>query len=319
MRGSRMLFRFGILTLIVSQIFCVRLPAQSNNCSSEDSARRNQIDVKDAAKTKIVIDAVELHGDNPLSEAQRSKLTEQIQQLPLSKVPEDSDRDWIEYAAESIREQLQEDGYFKAFIEPKPFLIRVAKDELHYVLSLDVESGPQYSLGNVRFKNNQDGPLVFGEAVLLHQLQLKSGDLFAVPKVRKALEGITKLYNSKGYVDMVPAPETDINEVDSSIDLTIRIDEGSPYRIGSIEILTADRSPFNLSELPQTRGDVFNHGLWSKFFEDGTLKSMTRNIASHTLEVTLDFRPCHGVTVPETSQSSLATRYGVILRTIREH
>ena len=143
--------------------------------------------------------------------------------------------------------------------------------------------------------------------------------MFDVLKVRGALEAITKLYNTKGYIDMVPAPETDITEVDSRVDLTFRIDEGSPYRIGAIEVLSSDRSSFNLSQLPQSRGDVFNHGLWSKFFEDGTLKSMRRNAPSHTLEITLDFRPCHGVTVPETSQSSLATTEGMILRTNREH
>jgi len=53
-----------------------------------------------------------------------------------------------------------------------------------------------------------------------------------------------RLYNTKGYIDMVPSPETDIDETDSRIDLTIKIDEGSPYQIGSIEILTPHHSPF---------------------------------------------------------------------------
>jgi hypothetical protein len=126
------------------------------------------------------------------------------------------------------------------------------------------------------------------------------------------------LYNTKGYIDMVPAPETDIDETDSRIDLTIKIEEESAYRIGSIEVLSSDRSSLNPSQLPQSRGDVFNHGLWSKFFEDGTLKLITRNTPNHTLELTLDFQPCHAASVPQTSQSSLANR-GAVLRTVREH
>jgi surface antigen-like variable number repeat protein len=311
MKGRRMFSRFGTLVLIASQVCLVRSSAQSSTCPDGLPSQQKP-------EIRVIIDAVEFHGENSLSEAERAALTEEIKKTNFvaSSATED---DWANEVAEvAIRGAFQDKGYFKVFAQSTPHLVRAEEHELHYVLRLDIESGSQYRLGNVRFKNNQDGPLVFSETVLRQQLQLKSGDLFAVPKVRKALEGITKLYNSQGYVDMVPAPETDINEVDSSIDLTIKIDEASPYRIGSIEILSPDRSSFNLSPLPQSRGDVFNHGLWSKLFEDGTLKSMART-ASHTLEITLDFRPCHGVTVPETSQSSPATREGVILRTIREH
>ena len=176
------------------------------------------------------------------------------------------------------------------------------------MLRVDVESGTQYRLGNVRFKNNQDGPLVFGEELLRQQLKLSRGDLFDVSKVRGALENLTRLYSAKGYIDMVPAPETDINEGDSRIDLTIMIDEGSPYRIGSIEVFSSERSSFSLSQLPQSKGEVFNHGLWSKFIEDGTLKSITRNTSSHTLEITLDSRPCHRATIPGSVFNSGRTR-----------
>lgn len=307
-----MFTRFGTLALIASQVFLVQSSAQSNACPDASPSQQKP-------EIRVIVDAVEFHGESPLSEAERTALAEDIKKTEF--VTSDATHDdWAESATEvAIRGHLQDKGYFKVFAQSTPHLVRAEEHELHYVLRVDIESGHQYRLGNVRFKNNQDGPLVFGEAVLRQQLQLKSGDLFDVTKVRQALEGFTKLYNTRGYIDMVPEPETDINDGDLRIDLTIKIDEGSPYRIGSIEVLSSDHSSFNLSQLPQSRGDVFNHGLWSKFFEDGTLKSMTRNTPSHTLEITLDFRPCHAVTVPETSQSSQATREGVILRTIREH
>jgi hypothetical protein len=294
MEARRILFRFGIAVLIASQILLVRSSAQSNACPDGSPSQRKP-------EMRVIVDAVEFHGENPLSEAERTALAEEIKKTDFvtSSVTHD---DWANEVADvPVRGALQDKGYFKVLPRGTPYLVRAEENELHYVLRLDIESGPQYRLGNVRFKNNQDGPLVFGEAVLRQQLQLKSGDLFSVTKVRQALEGITRLYNTKGYIDMVPAPETDISEGDSRIDLTISIDEASPYRIGSIEILTPAPFSFSLSQLPQLRGEVFNHGLWSKFFEDGTLKSMTRNIASHTLGLTLDFRPCHGATIPETS------------------
>jgi outer membrane protein assembly factor BamA len=312
MDGRRIFPRFGTLVLIASQVFLVQSSAQSSACPDGSPSQQKP-------EIKIIVDAVEFHGENALSEGERTALTEEIKKsnFVTSTVTND---DWANEVAEvPIRGTLQDKGYFKVLPQSTPYLVRAEENELHYVLRLDIESGPQYRLGNVRFMNNQDGPLVFGEEVLRQQLNLNRGDPFDVSKVRGALENLTRLYSAKGYIDMVPAPETDINEADSRIDLTIKIDEGSPYRIGAIEILTPDHSSFNLSHLPQSRGDVFNHALWSKFFEDGTLKSMTRNTPSHTLEITLDFRPCPGVTVHETSQSSLATREGVILRTIREH
>jgi outer membrane translocation and assembly module TamA len=310
MDGRRMFPRFGTLVLIASQVFLVQSSAQSSTCPDGLPSQQKP-------EIRVIVDAVEFHGENSVSEAERAVLAEDIKKTDFVTSSATHDEWAYEVAEVAIRGAFQDQGYFKVFAQGTPHLVRAEEYELHYVLRLDIESGPQYRLGNVRFKNNQDGPLVFGEAVLRQQLQLKSGDLFSVTRIREALEGLTKLYNARGYIDMVPEPETDINEGDSRIDLTIKIDEGSPYRIGSIEVLSSERSSFNLSQLPQSRGDVFSQGLWSKFFEDGTLKSMTRNTRSHTLEITLDFRPCRAV--PETSQSSLATRAGMILRTIREH
>ncbi len=304
--------RFGTLVLIASQVFLARSPAQSSTCPDDMSSQQKP-------EIRVIVDAVEFHGENSLSQAERTVLAEDIKKTDFvtSSVTHD---DWANEVAEvPIRGALQDKGYFKVLAQSTPYLVRAEEHELHYVLRVDIESGPQYRLGNVRIKNSREGPLVFDEAVLRQQLQLKSGDVFKVSIIREALEGITRLYNTKGYIDMVPSPETDIDETDSRIDLTIKIDEASPYQIGSIEILTPHHSPFNLSELPQTRGDVFNHGLWSKYFEDGTLKSITRNTANHTLELGLDFSPCRRATLPDTAQSSLTVKEELTLRTIREH
>ena len=312
MNGRRMFPRFGTLALIASQVFLVRSSAQSNACPDASPSQQKP-------EIRVIVDAVEFHGENPLSEAERAVLAEDIKKTDFVTSSATHD-EWANEVAEvAIRGALQDKGYFKVFAQSTPHLVRAEERELHYVLRVDIESGPQYRLRNVLIVNKDDNSLAFNETLLRQQLELSRGGLFDVSKVRRALENLTRIYGAKGYIDMVPAPETDINEGDSRIDLTIKIDEGSPYRIGSIEVLSSDHSSINLSQLPQSRGDVFNHGLWSKLFEDGTLKSMTRNTPSHTLEITLDFRPCHGVTVHETSQSSLATRYGVILRTIREH
>jgi outer membrane protein assembly factor BamA len=198
--------RFGTLVLIASQVFLVQSSAQSSTCPDGLPSQQKP-------EIRVIVDAVEFHGENSVSEAERAVLAEDIKKTDFVTSSATHDEWAYEVAEVAIRGAFQDQGYFKVFAQGTPHLVRAEEYELHYVLRLDIESGPQYRLGNVRFKNNQDGPLVFGEAVLRQQLQLKSGDLFSVTRIREALEGLTKLYNARGYIDMVPEPETDITKV----------------------------------------------------------------------------------------------------------
>ena len=278
--------------------------AQSDACPPSSTAQTDQSAAQDNSESNVIIDAVEFHGANPLSDAQQSKLIGQIQKLPLSKTSAEADSDWAEYAAESVREELQDAGYFRALVVPKPFLIRADKLELHYALRIVIEDGPQYRLGDVHFKGNGDVPLIFSESLLRQQLDLKSGDFFDVSKIRRTLEQLIKLYGSKGYIDMVPDPETQITDKDSGIDLIIKIDEGNPYRIARIEVLGAGAQKALDLHLPQSAGETYNPTLWTKFFENNhselgdsprpylNMREGLRNTVNHTVTLALDFRTC---------------------------
>jgi hypothetical protein len=306
MYARRVLFRFGFLTLFAGQALVVPLFAQSDACPPSTTAQTDQSAAQHNSESDVIIDTVEFRGANPLSDAQQSKLIGQIQKLPLSKTSAEADGEWAEYAAESIREELQDAGYFRALVVPKPFLIRAGKLELHYALRIVIEDGPRYRLGDIHFKSDGDASLTFEESLLRQQLDLKSGDYFDVSKIRRTLEQLIKLYESKGYIDMVPEPETQITDEDSRIDLTIKINEGSPYRIARIEVLGVGAQRAQDLHLPQSAGEIFNPALWLEFFENNhselgggprpypNMHEGLRNTVNHTVNLALDFRTCLG-------------------------
>ena len=304
--------RFGFLVLTASQVFLVQSSAQSSPCPDGSPSQQKP-------EIKVIVDAVEFHGENSLSEPERAVLAEDIKKTEFvtSSVTHD---DWADAATEvAIRGALQDKGYFKVFAQSTPHLVRAEEHELHYVLRVDIESGPQYRLGNVRFKNNQDGPLVFGEEVLRQQLNLNRGDLFDVSKVRKALQNLTRLYGAKGYIDMVAEPETHIDNADSRIDLVLNIDEGKPYRISEIQH-PALRTEAQF-QLPQSIGDTFDPALWYGFFTDNqsrlppgasvdTNMKVRRNSRESTVQIMLDLSSCQEPTLPQSPRPALRTKNG---------
>src|ERR1700756_1954256 len=296
MDGRRMFPRFGTLVLIASQIFLARSLAQSNACpDGSPSQQRPEI--------RIIVDAVEFHGENSLSEAERTALAEEIKKTDFVTSSPTHD-DWANEVAEvPIRGALQDKGYFKVFAQSTPYLVRAEEHELHYVLRVDIESGPQYRLGNLRFKNKQEGPFVFDEEVLRQQLNLNRGDLFDVSKVRKALESLTRLYGAKGYIDMVAEPETRIDNAGSRIDLVPNIDEGKSYRVSEIELPVLRTEANKQFQLPQSIGDTFDPALWYRFFKDNqsrltpgasvaTNMTVHRNTRESTVQIMLDLSSC---------------------------
>lgn len=305
----RMLLGFGVLVLFVGQGSVSPLSAQSNACPPIAEHQPRRIDV--------IVDQVELRG-NPLSDSDTAALVREIEQTHFT-ASSITDDDWANEIMEvPIRGTLQDNGYFRVLIEGSPYLIRAASDGLHYGLRVEIESGPQYRLGDVRFINREDEPLALSETILRQQIELNAGDLFSTSKIRRAMESMTRLYGSKGFIDMVPEPETRIRE-DSRIDLIFRIDEGMRYRITEVAVLGLEPSAGEQLQLPQSVGDYFSSDLWRTFFRDNqsrfrhgaTLESamsIFRNTRDSTVQLALDFAACPQPELPAADRPHLATK-----------
>ena len=201
--------RLAILAWLAT-VAVPRFPyAQSLNCRNQPSRVSAT-----APNIKIAIADVEFSGENPLSNDTRAALLNRIKQLDLSVLRQGDESEWLGQIEVPIRETLEKQGYFRAVTRITPYLTLAEAQELHYVVNVEIDSGRQYRLDEIHFS----GETVFAAAELRASFSLHHGDLFDPSEIRKGMESMTRLYDAKGFIDMVPQPETKIDEKSGLID-----------------------------------------------------------------------------------------------------
>ena len=166
-----------VLRLLVFIVSVYLVPfalfAQSNACPP---GQREPEDDQTPTGLKVVIDQVEFVGDNLLPQAEQAEAAKRIKENHEVFVSSETHHNWAEEAAEVVvRDAFQNRGYFRVLVHYTLFLIRATANELHYALQFQVESGPQYRLGMVRFESTNTSPLAFTDATLRQQLDLQTG------------------------------------------------------------------------------------------------------------------------------------------------
>jgi len=188
------------------------------------------------------------------------------------------------------------------FTETTPYLIRAEARSRNYVVSIAIDSGPQYHFGEIRFS----GPTVFSIAELRAQFSLRHGDLFNVSEFRKGLEAMTRLYSRKGFIDMTAEPEFRIVEGGEKgpplINVSLKVDEGKQYHVGNIEVHGLSQQMEHDLRSKFETGQAVDAVSLSDFLEshiagnrmhssDGPFR-LRRDSANATLDLFVDLRPC---------------------------
>jgi outer membrane protein insertion porin family len=166
-------------------------------------------------------------------------------------------------------------------------------------LTVTVEEGKQYRLGNINFV----GVKLFRtpETLMKPLFQMGQGDIFSTERLRKGLENMRKLYGEFGYIDFVPEPGFDINQNDGTIDLTLTADEGKQFFVRRIDFAgnNTTRDKVIRRELLLDEGDMFNTRLWELsilrlnqlgYFEalkENEAADIKRNTQTNTVDITL--------------------------------
>ena len=165
-----------------------------------------------------------------------------------------------------MRVELQKHGYYKAELGSSARLRRQSNSVTDAVVTLRVNSGPQYRLGTIGFSETT----VFPFAQLLSAFPLQPGDIFDTEKIRRGLEELRRLYGSKGYINFTPVPDTTIDEAKREISLNIDIVHGRQYRVSQIRILGLDPviTEKLLQNLKLKPGDVYDGRAMESFFQE---------------------------------------------------
>jgi outer membrane protein insertion porin family len=109
---------------------------------------------------------------------------------------------------------------------------------------------------------------------------MKSNDVYDADRLNADQEAIRRLYLRNGYVDMrVLSARADFDQAANQFTITIEIEEGPQYRIGSVDVQSniRDVDAATLRGALKTReGNVYNVELVDKSLEDVTLEVARR-------------------------------------------
>jgi len=293
--GSQLYLRLGTLALLAAMAVPQRLSAQFLSCSEGHSQISHPVQY-----LKITIADVEFSGANPLPDDVRTQLANRIKRLDLHAIGDGDDADWLAQVEVPIREVLQGQGYFRVFPAIKPYLIRSESHEPQYMLVVDVDSGPQYRLGQMNFS----GATIFTIRDLREQFPLRHGDLFDVTQLRNGMAAMTKAYSKKGFIDMVPEPEFQIDEKSLLVDVAFRIDEGKQYHVRTVEIHGLNAALEQVLKSEVAPAQVFDAVAFHNFFIGENRPELPKNVqfdeairvfrdtTNAAVDIRVDFRPC---------------------------
>ena len=178
-----------------------------------------------------------------------------------------------------IRGLYQDNGYFKVLVKdpvtdtvdihrpglPVPMPVVGRKRGKNTNITIPIEEGERFRMGKLFVRNvDPDKGLFFKTEFLQQVFPLKEGDIFAVDKVRKALEDYRKVYGQYGYIDFVAQPVTDVDEEKKVVNLTLEFDEQKQFSVRRIEFQgnVTTRDKVIRREILLDEGDLFNNRLW---------------------------------------------------------
>jgi outer membrane protein assembly factor BamA len=165
---------------------------------------------------------------------------------------------------ERLRAGFQEHGYFAAEIKhltfkpsdplgtPKPVAVEA-----------EVVEGPKYRLAEITILENH----TISTEIIRAEFPLKPGDVFERGKVATGLESLRKLYASKGFLDFTCIPDTEPSS-NGTITLKLKVDEGTQYHMGKLEILAGKETAARLrAEWKMAEGIAYDSTYIKKFIE----------------------------------------------------
>jgi outer membrane protein insertion porin family len=132
-------------------------------------------------------------------------------------------------------------------------------------ITIPIEEGDRYKMGTLKIVSaDPDKALSLKVDALKGAFPLKQGDIFSTEKVRKALENYGKIYGEYGFIDFTPEPDTEVDDANKIINLTLRFDEQKQYFVRRIDFSgnTTTRDKVIRRELLIDEGQLFNKRLW---------------------------------------------------------
>jgi len=150
-----------------------------------------------------------------------------------------------EYARTALRVQAEknflpiyrERGYLNAALsDPQPKVVSESPDETVVDVSFPVTPGLQYKLSELQVS----GDKVFPAEKLRQLIHLHPGEFVNAVQLNKDVDGIKRLYGSRGYMATRIEATPELNDAESTAKYALQIQEGDIYKMGDLDIRGLD-------------------------------------------------------------------------------
>jgi len=209
---------------------------------------------------EIKIDRVIFQGVTQLPAQEQDKIASSIrEETHAGSVP-----GTVDGALERARAGWQNHGYFKALVTGKAKLLTGDALNQHVTLYIQVDEGPQYTLGGIVFSNNK----VISDTQFLRRLfPIEDGEILGREKIAAGLENLRKAYGKLGYINFTSVPDTVFDDERKLVLLGIDIDEGRQFYLRSFNIVGLDISTTQqlVQEVPINQ--IYNPETFHMFLE----------------------------------------------------
>ena len=217
-------------------------------------------------------------------EGNRRLKTEQLQNEIESRPRGTFSRSTIQSDVQRLYDVYRRSGRYDVEIVPKT----IQQPNGRMDLVFEINEGRKASVRSINFVGNNH----FGRQRLLDVMStgetgllswIRSNDVYDADRLNADQEALRRLYLRAGFVDMrILSARSDFDRAANAFTITIEIEEGPQYRIGSVDVQSNIRDVDGgmLRRVVRTNpGNVYNVELVDKSLEDVTLEVARRGYA----------------------------------------
>lgn len=145
-------------------------------------------------------------------------------------------------------------GYVQAKVDRPQ--VTVTPDKKTIYITLRVEEGEQYEVGDVDFA----GDILFPRTELFEAIKIDDNGVFAYDVLQKDISDLTAKYGDLGYAYANVIPRTAFNAKDRKVNLIFEFDKGSKVYFGKINVVgnSKTRDKVVRRELKVMEGELYN-------------------------------------------------------------
>lgn len=136
-------------------------------------------------------------------------------------------REQLDNDVARLRDFYRDRGYLEAQVARK---INVSPNQRDALVTFVIEEGPLYLVDSIRVEGNERFP----DEKIFDTMSLKVGDVFSTNRVDNSKEALLDLYGKLGMIEANIDIGREFRE--DRVDVVVRIREGKPYTVGSVEI-----------------------------------------------------------------------------------